>query len=51
MTNTMFTALTKLSDIDGDGLIDGDEVNIHSTDPLVVDLDADSDGYYCPKIR
>ena len=34
------------SDTDGDGLSDGDEVLIFSTDPLFVDLDSDQDGRY-----
>ena len=34
------------SDTDGDGLLDGDEVNVHHTDPLLFDTDGDqiSDG-------
>ncbi|MHA2182489.1 MAG: caspase family protein, partial [Promethearchaeota archaeon] len=30
------------NDTDGDGLLDGDEVNIYNTDPLEVDSDSDS---------
>ncbi len=31
-------------DTDGDGLTDGDEVNVHGTDPLVTDTDGDGFG-------
>ncbi len=39
------TSITEI-DTDGDGLIDGDEVNIHDTDPRIADTDGDglSDG-------
>ncbi len=36
-----------MADTDGDGLLDGDEVNFYHTDPLKADTDADGfkDGY------
>ncbi|MDP6639651.1 MAG: S8 family serine peptidase [Candidatus Poseidoniaceae archaeon] len=34
------------NDTDDDGLLDGDEVNIFGTNPLVADADNDSDSYY-----
>ena len=35
---------TNNNDTDNDGLSDGDEVNIHSTDPLTPENDSDLDG-------
>ena len=34
------------SDTDGDGLDDGNEVNLHQTNPLIKDNDSDMDGFY-----
>ncbi|NHJ48077.1 MAG: S8 family serine peptidase [Asgard group archaeon] len=41
LSDTICTEYCYIDDVDGDGLLDGDEINIHNTDPLEDDPDND----------